>query len=655
MSLKSAALALVTLCLLAGVLLYFLVPPIVEERIVTALETRGAAVVMGGIALTGGGVAVQLPRYAEPGFTLRGVELSTSWGALLAWRSGLSARLEVAELQFEGGPVEKRDPPSVARSLSTLAGGLAAMPPARIEFSVDRIVLPGVLAGSEAALEGRFFPGEEGAADLFLQSRVGALTARAHLNVRRRGAELAGHLQVEVADWASWPAAQRALLEPWLGRGGWQIAAGKAGTAAPWLTLGAQIDWVADDAAGGGAWALVALGDLTAFEAQHASGGGFAVAPSSWGLTWGSADGPNGFAQGTLAASRDSREAPLEAAWELELEKDALGLNLQTGGSAAQVEVGDLQAVLKRRGSAGIFLQLNDGDGQLLKAALPQRLPTGLEGDLRLDASSRLVFEGDALAWDGLETTLSVERVGWPEKNFHAVDLRIRAEGALDRFAKPSGRVNLSLGSVAMNDLAASDIRLRLEREPAADLRLAQARADFAGGSLRLAPLRAPLGALPSEPARLFLEGLDLRELAAYFPQFKGAVEGRISGFLDFAPREGAFFLTGGKIDLDTEEGARLSYDVAGLLSRGAAPGTPRFDHLQRAERALNDLGLRVLSLEVLPETATPHFVRLRIEGESEEDQLIVPLELELNLNIDRQSDLPTLWRLIREGELGFE
>jgi hypothetical protein len=200
---------------------------------------------------------------------------------------------------------------------------------------------------------------------------------------------------------------------------------------------------------------------------------------------------------------------------------------------------------------------------------------------------------------------------------------------------------------IGWGDYAASNLFLRGAALPAGRMQLEVTEAQLMGGRVRVPPFDWDTR-LGQFEALFEFEEVSLASLAALLPRFAGSIEGALSGRVPVRFTAGEFHLGAGHLTLDRGRPARLQYPAAGLLTRGAKPGSDRYRQLALLEQALGDLSLTSLGLELFPSDQTQTPVRLYLEGTFASPDAVIPVRFHLNLNGDWES----LVRLLGRGEL---
>lgn len=252
-----------------------------------------------------------------------------------------------------------------------------------------------------------------------------------------------------------------------------------------------------------------------------------------------------------------------------------------------------------------------------------------VEGKLSGTAEGRLA--GETFAATG---TLRV-RAGRAESTAQA----IMAEGIeADLEFTDFGRVTTKPGSLRIRELRTGKLTLN-------DLA-----ADFAlEGTDRMAvshaTLRALGGRVTAEPfvlvpsraeldAVLLAEGIRVEEVMALTQDLPAKATGRVNGRVPVSISADGLKLGTGWLALMPGVDAEIEFNAKGLLTGGAAPGTPSHAVLQKIESGLLKLRISELRLEIRPTDAPEgRSAQLHLKGEPVDQEVKAPVILNLNVN----------------------
>ncbi|WP_269522818.1 intermembrane phospholipid transport protein YdbH family protein [Coraliomargarita parva] len=233
----------------------------------------------------------------------------------------------------------------------------------------------------------------------------------------------------------------------------------------------------------------------------------------------------------------------------------------------------------------------------------------------------------------------------------------VQASFKLDAFSGdfPSGAMELKAGKIDAAGAVIDDMQSRIRIEDTGEVYMDGLETSILGGRLEVEPLHFSIQPQSWEiDSQVRLDQIDLDALASMVPQFKGRVQGRVSGSLDLAWRDG-LILAGGNLRLPSEQStAHLSYPVEGLLTGGMSPQSSGYEQYRMAEKALGDLTISRFDLQFFPGGSEHKPVQLKFVGESLQDNTRVPLDFTLNVNAQDTTRLLRLLQVMQQGDLQF-
>jgi hypothetical protein len=174
------------------------------------------------------------------------------------------------------------------------------------------------------------------------------------------------------------------------------------------------------------------------------------------------------------------------------------------------------------------------------------------------------------------------------------------------------------------------------------------------GGQLSVGDFEFERATLTVPKVVIHVRELDLTQLAQKVPQFKGQVSGRVSGEMTFRWLENGPIAEDGWLSLDDSTAAHLSYNLEGFLTRGMSSESPSFEQYRMAEYAFEDLSLKRLRIDLFPGDRPHQAACLNFYGESQQGDLLVPVDYTLNVNVDDRTGLLQLLQMMQRGELEF-
>ena len=318
---------------------------------------------------------------------------------------------------------------------------------------------------------------------------------------------------------------------------------------------------------------------------------------------------------------------------------------------AAEVETADLFPAGREDRSVDFSWTLAELEGDWLRGLGTGFPPPGPAFTFSGEGSGSVDLKGAAVAGFRSEGHGAVTDAEWPGKEISGAlpDIRFSVEGGVEGVRGGELRVEDGRLTAAGVTIDALGFLGRLEGGSA--VRVERLRAGLLGGRVRVEPFAADLDP-PEAEFRVRLENVALAAIAALVPRFRGEAEGRVSGFVRVVYREGVPRVADGRLELVENVPARLSYPAEGLLTAGMGKGTAAFQQYRRAEKALEDLALNGLRIDLFPGGEPTRPLRMTIAGESEQDGLRVPVEFTLNVNVENAEGLLEVLQKLREGEL---
>lgn len=316
-------------------------------------------------------------------------------------------------------------------------------------------------------------------------------------------------------------------------------------------------------------------------------------------------------------------------------------------------------------GSLSFFSRMGSAAGTLQMEAT---LSTGSARELQLTAnlqeadlmSSGVGLEAEALGVsvrgafpDALEATLRLSQgdLTWSEAAGSMTGLRgtVRMSSILPPVT--AGSQMLEFDSMQQGDFSMDTGRVRLSYQGTADvaspLKL-EFNANALGGRVRLlveGQLSSPL----SLGLRMQMEGVELAQLAALFPQFEGEITGKASGEMAFRLEDKRLVLLPGGLRLTPETTGRFKYTRQGWLTQDADLNPEVFVKDREivdimhdpkgasviTELAMRDLAMSEFTLRLLDEKSGDVRVKAQIKGSSLVKGIEVPVVLDVPIRGD--------------------
>jgi hypothetical protein len=277
---------------------------------------------------------------------------------------------------------------------------------------------------------------------------------------------------------------------------------------------------------------------------------------------------------------------------------------------------------------------------------------------MTLAMSMRVEGEGEFAGWQPVAAQITMDAtVAAAElatSGLSVANAVARADLSVSGSTVQTGALALKLERLDLLGLALDQVKLDLTVNADGVLAVEPIHLELLGGALNIDAMQIDPRELEGFTFRIGLQAIDLTQLAAIVPQFKGEVEGSVSGHLVGVLKGGQPVLTDGRLEIDPVRGAHLHYDVTGLLTRGMAVGSASYKQYRMAELAFEDLALKRFSIDVFPDGNVTRPFRLELFGESLQGKTVVPVDFSLNVNVDDTAGLLELLRMIQRGELEF-
>lgn len=323
-----------------------------------------------------------------------------------------------------------------------------------------------------------------------------------------------------------------------------------------------------------------------------------------------------------LTVKIDARPAA-QGIWSGQAQANGPGLELKGAGSydlasgELSFKVPELMLDLKPwQGFVRQLASLPEGDWEM-----EGKFSGGVEGRLAgdvLTATGRLrlreglvAFTAKAIAAEGIEADL--EFTDLAKLITRPGSLRIR---------------EVRTGKMTLRDLAA-DFSL----EGADRIAVARASLRALGGHVTAEPFVL----VPSQEALdavLLADGISIEEVMALTDELPAKATGRINGRVPVhIDGDGLRFGTGW-LALKPGFPAEIAFNAKGLLTAGAAPGSPKHAVLQKIESGLLKLKISELRLEIRPPNVPAgRSAQLHLKGEPVDPEVKAPVMLDLNVN----------------------
>jgi hypothetical protein len=245
------------------------------------------------------------------------------------------------------------------------------------------------------------------------------------------------------------------------------------------------------------------------------------------------------------------------------------------------------------------------------------------------------------------ELGLALDKIEWPEAGLTLEGIRGQLSAASADSSETPAFNLVRIDRIRYGKFEASELSLRVSgiNEPVLELELVNAL--FLGGRARIPAFRLDRR-LARLDAVLEIEQVNMASLAELLPQFGGSIEGALRGQLPIHVDAEGFFVGKTTLELDRSRPAWLRYPAEGLLTRSVPAGSERYRQLELVERALGNLRLTDLTIQLYSPEDPETPVRVRLEGTFSSADAVIPVKFNLNV----KGDLDPALRLLRLGEI---
>lgn len=361
------------------------------------------------------------------------------------------------------------------------------------------------------------------------------------------------------------------------------------------------------------------------------------------------------YAKGALDSVRVDSWTRSGGDWAIRVDGTKLAVELRVGDTLSlSLAHSEWRQLIDGSGQTRFYLGANAVDATLLRALKIEQLPD----DLSLDMAFEVQGEGVLKNWQAsdvsVEVNAQVASASVASKGLVVANCEAQARLLIsDKILEPKS-LNLGVESLDLLGFALNSLKLSAKTDDLGRIVVSPVKAEIMGGTLRIEDIRIDPKNPDGATFRVSLEAVDLSQLAQAVPQFKGEVSGQVSGYLIGKLKDGQPILTDGRLEVDPGSGARLSYDVKGVLTRGMSESSAAYKQYRMAELAFEDLALKRFIIDVFPDGNMTRPFRLELFGESKQDDAVVPVDFNLNVNVDDTAGLLELLRMIQRGELEF-
>lgn len=639
--------------LVLSLAVYFWSTAIMEAVLAPTLEERAGEIEIESIRLRPGGLELRLKRYEEAAFVVGGLTVTCPWSRLWSLRDGFGGRLHFEAVHLRLGTESATGagdaPVPPAARVAELAALIDGWPLEAVEMKIDELWIE--YAGRDfrtgAALSLLRGGGGDTHLTAALDGRAGGLEVR--VKVLAGGGGLAVDYVGSLVDWGFFQERYVSMLAEQLAAHQAELYFSPLGDGRGFLDVSGYARWTAGRA---DQLSFTLLADLGASELYFANGECL-LRQTSLGLASNGAGVSRAYAKGAVESVRYGSWMQSGGGWALRVDGDQLAAELRLGG-ALSLSLGhaDWRRALDGGGSGRVYVEADAVDAGWLRALPINGVPDDLDLDMDFQLEGRGTFEGFTLAEATVETEVEIREASLAAKGLTLRGLRAKASAGVSGGEFKPQSMAMRLAEADLAGFALSDVDFTVEGQPDGRWATSPVQAAFMGGRLRVEAATVDPENLEELTLRAAVESVELAQLARAVPQFKGEISGTVSGHLVAGWRQGQMILTDGRLEVDPDAGARLRYDVDGLLTRGMSPGSSAYAQYRMAEKAFADLSLRRFRIEVFPDGNATRPFRMELFGESVQGGTTVPVDFELNVNVDDTAGLLEILRLMRQGKL---
>ncbi len=529
------------------------------------------------------GVEIVAAVYEEPGIRLEDIVFTASWDELMGLSSGLSGSVYVSSLEMspasrdsggDGGPL------SLASFMGRLAESLYDPRIRSLRLQIADLAIESggrVLSG---ALDLSWIESQGGETHLAveLEGDGYSLDTRAKLSTGGRA------LGIDfVGSGTSWELFHRDYLSPSLEPilpPGTDMYVGPIREDAGWVDFSGYLRWESQRSDHCSFAMLVDLGPIEFYAPE----GELYFNSASMGLATDGSDRMSAFGGGGVDSIRMGTWSESGGAWGFKIAEGRLAVEFQLGEAVA-LSLGhtNWKDLLNGDGLGRFHIELREFGLEWLHSLELDGVPADLSA--RVDAT----LEGGyslRRGRPGLESaTLDAKiiELDWPEGSLAAKDAVLRAEIAHTNEGWSVDAFKLSSALTETFGAKWSNLVLEAKGRAGKDFILEPITTKVLGGRVRVGGFRVNPKNAGVVPIRIDVEGIEMAQLAEAIPQFKGEATGKLSGYLACEWVEDRLRMVDGRLRIDEDSGARLSYNVDGLLTGGMQPGTASYEQYRRA------------------------------------------------------------------------
>ncbi len=276
-------------------------------------------------------------------------------------------------------------------------------------------------------------------------------------------------------------------------------------------------------------------------------------------------------------------------------------------------------------------LSASVGPVELKESPVLNTLPTGLP---EANMSGTFSLEGNL----GQQIfTLKADKAGlhFPEKNLQVSDITTVLKIKTDPAPHTLEATILKIGKITLNQLELRNGELPVTLLESGILLTPGGAFETLGGTLSLGPATLqPNGYETLATGILLLEDIDFQKVLALAETPPLELEGQFGGTLPFRYAQHELELESGILRMNPGTSGRLKYEATGKFTEKSEPGSTQFKKMQFAERAMKNLQLKEMEIQLFTEDSQgrPLPAKASIRGTYEEKNSKINLNLDLNL-----------------------
>lgn len=630
---------------------------LLEASLQSRLESRGQQLEIESVRFTLTGVEARIERFEREDLLVEGGTIRCPWSQLWAMDEGFAGSVIVEKLVLRIKENDAPTPDAVALTMEARVADFAEqvshLALSVVELRVDDLQLELEATGQTFSYEAEcsFLRGASG--EVYLKAEAQDTTTHWDIRVKvlEGGESLALDFAISASDWERFQPVYLASLAARLDEAKAELYINPLGEARGFLDVSGYARW---EATAPEDLSLTLLADFGASE-YYFLGGELLLQNASIGLAQDGAGHRRAYGKGAIESFRSGSFARTGGDWAVRVDESKVAGELRVGDDVS-LSVGhdNWSELIEGAGAGQVHLDASAVDAQTLRALGVSALPEDIDMSLTLSVEGAGTLKEWRVESASVELVIKAEQVSLASSGLFAKGLDARANVHFAEAKIEQGSITGHVGSLGLPGFAMENFTLAAELDQAGKLAVEPIKADLMGGRFQMDAIELDTHSLEEVPMRIRLDSIKLSQLAQAVPQFNGDISGKVSGYLVGTLRDGQPILTDGRIEVDPGSDARLSYDVNGLLTRGMPKDSAAYKQYRMAEIAFQDLALRRFRVDVFPEGYPHRPFRLELFGESTQDGTVVPVDFNLNVNVDNTTGLLDLLRMIQRGELDF-